>query len=147
MDSNLVYLVQTDTTVGFLSCDNIKLSQIKKRASKQKTLMVLDSFRTLKSKTRVPKKYKKFIRKSKFTTIIYPNLSSFRVIDKSNKHFDFIKRFKYLYSTSANITKKDFNQEFAVENSDIILYTKDGFSQTKSSSIYKINKNKIKKVR
>ncbi|MEA3314872.1 MAG: Sua5 YciO YrdC YwlC family protein [Campylobacterota bacterium] len=147
MDSSLVYLVQTDTTVGFLSYDNIKLSQIKKRPSKQKILMVVDSFKTLKLKTRVPKKYKRFIRKSNFTTIIYPNLSSFRVVDKSNNHHSFIKRFRYLFSTSANITKKDFNEEFAVENSDIILYTKDGFSQTKSSSIYKVNKNKIKKVR
>lgn len=147
MDSRLVYLVQTDTTVGFLSCDNRKLSKIKKRPSKQKTLMVVDSFSSLKLKTRVPKKYKRFIRKSNSTTIIYPNLLSFRVVDKSNNHFNFIKRFKYLYSTSANITKTDFNEKFAVENSDIVLYTKDGFSQKKSSSIYKINKNKIKKVR
>jgi len=147
LDKSLVYLVQTDTTVGFLSSDNIKLSKIKKRPINQKILTVVDSFKTLKLKARIPKKHKKFIRKSRFTTIIYPNLASFRVVDKNNSHNSFIKRFKYLFSTSANITKKDFDEEFAVNSSDIVLYTKDGFAQTKSSSIYKINKNKIKKVR
>ena len=147
MDSSLVYLVQTDTTVGFLSVDDKKLSSIKQRDLNQKTLQVVDSFDTLKNKIRVPNKRKNLVRRSKQTTFIYPNGLSFRVVEKNSNHHKFIKKFKCLYSTSANITKKDFDETFAVNYSDIILYNKYGFLQTKSSTIYKINNNKIKRLR
>ncbi len=44
MNLDLVYLVQTDTTVGFSSFDDEKLSNIKQRPSNQKILKTLDSF-------------------------------------------------------------------------------------------------------
>ncbi len=147
MDSGLVYLVQTDTTIGFLSSDDKKLSAIKQRDSNQKTLQVVDSLDILKTKVRVPNNFKNIVRKSKKTTFIYPNGLSFRVVDKNSHHYKFIKKFKNLYSTSANITKKDFDESFAVEYSDIILYNQFGFSQKQSSTIYKINNTKIKKIR
>ena len=49
MNPDLVYLVQTDTTVGFSSSNDEKLSNIKQRPSNQKILKTLDSFVTLKS--------------------------------------------------------------------------------------------------
>ncbi|MEA3554630.1 MAG: Sua5 YciO YrdC YwlC family protein, partial [Campylobacterota bacterium] len=106
MNENLVYLVQTDTTVGFLSSNDKKLSCIKQRDTNQKTLQVVDSFKTLQTKVRVPKKRKSMLRKSKHTTFIYSNGLSFRVVDKDSLHWSFIKKFKCLYSTSANITKQ-----------------------------------------
>jgi len=147
MDSSLVYLVQTDTTVGFSSSDDEKLSLIKKRPKSQKILQTLDSFKTLKSKTRIPKNFRKRVRNSKKTTFIYPNSDSFRVISKDDKFSSFIKKFNSLYSTSSNITGKNFEYNFAYENSDIVVFTKDEFSENISSSIYKINKNKIAKIR
>ncbi|MEA3499345.1 MAG: Sua5 YciO YrdC YwlC family protein [Campylobacterota bacterium] len=147
MDSSLVYLVQTDTTVGFLSSDDKKLSTIKQRDPNQKTLQVVDSFKTLLKYTRIPKKMRKLVRNSKITTFIYPNKLSFRVVDKNSLHHNFIKKFSCLYSTSANITKQDFNEKFAFNNSDIIVYNKNKFSQNISSSIYKLNNIKIKKLR
>ncbi len=147
MNKNLVYLAQTDTTVGFLSSDDKKLSIIKQRDTNQKILQVVDSFKTLKKYTRIPKKMRKKVRYSKLTTFIYPNQLSFRVVNNNSQHHNFIKKFNCLYSTSANITKKDYDEDFAFSNSDIILFTKNKFSQNISSKIYKINNKKIKKLR
>lgn len=147
MDKNKVYLVQTDTTVGFSSSNDGKLSTIKQRPLTQKILQTVDSFSTLNQNTRVPKKFRKRVRKSKRTTFIYPNSNSFRVINSDDKFHPFISKFGNLYSTSANLTKKEFEEEFARTNSDVIVETKDGFSETISSSIYKIGKSSIKKIR
>ena len=73
MDSSLVYLVQTDTTVGFSSSNDEKLSVVKQRPKSKKILHTVDSFKTLQEHTRVPKKYRKRVRNSKKTTFIYPN--------------------------------------------------------------------------
>ena len=90
---------------------------------------------------------RKMVRNSKKTTFIYPNKLSFRVIDVNSSHHNFIKKFNCLYSTSANKTKEDFEESFAFAHSDIIVYNQNHFSQTSSSSIYKISNNKIKKLR
>jgi len=146
VQSSLVYLTQTDTTVGFLSSDDKKLSCIKQRDPNKKTLQVVDSFQTLQSCTRIPKRFRKEIRKSKKTTYIYPNKKAFRVVDKNSIHHQFIKKFSALYSTSANITANNFNEEFAINNADIIIYN-GKFQETTSSSIYLLTKNKKKRIR
>lgn len=147
MDASKVYLVQTDTTAGFSSSKDEKLSLIKQRPQNQKMLQTVESFATLKTNTRIPKKFKKFIRNSKKTTFIYPNLKSFRVIDKSDEFYFFIRKFGCLYSTSANKTTHQFNVDFAQSNSDIMVETKEGFYESEASSIYKLYKSKIKKLR
>ncbi len=147
MNCELVYLVQTDTTVGFSSTNDEKLSNLKKRPTTQKILQVVDSFTTLKQYTRVPKNHKKFVRKARKTTFIYPNTHSFRIISKEDKFYDFVRKFKNIYSTSANITTKSFDEEFARTNANIIVETKEGFSETVSSSIYLLKKKKLKKIR
>lgn len=147
MDSKLVYLVQTDTTVGFSSTDDEKLSKLKKRPPTQKILQVVDSFSTLKQFTRVPKKYRKLIRKAKRTTFIYPNTHSFRVIPRDDEFYNFVRKFRNIYSTSANITTKSFDEKFALNSADIVVETKKGFSETTSSSIYLLKKKKLRKIR
>lgn len=147
MDSSKVYLVQTDTTVGFSSSDDEKLSVVKQRPTTQKILQTVDSFSTLKQKTRVPKKYKKIIRKSKKTTFIYPNRSSFRVIDKNDIFYSFIKKYHSIYSTSANQTSKSFDYDFAFSSADVIVHNSQGFFETASSSIYNLSTKRIKKIR
>jgi len=147
LDRNKVYLVQTDTTVGFLSNDPYKLSLIKQRDPKQKILRTVDSFKTLQQQVRVPNRFKNKIRKSQKTTFIYPNGDSYRVVDRDNLHQNFLKKFTCLYSTSANITKQEFNEEFAMENGEIIVFTKKGFNNTNSSKIYKLGKSSMKRIR
>ncbi len=147
MNSSLVYLVQTDTTVGFSSSNDEKLSVVKQRPKSKKILHTVDSFKTLKEHTRIPKKFRKIVRKSKKTTFIYPNEKSFRVIPKEDKFYSFISKFSTLYSTSANLTSKSFELDFALKSCDIIVYTKDEFSEKSSSSIYLLKKNKMNKIR
>ncbi len=147
MDSNLVYLVQTDTTVGFSSSNDEKLTTLKQRKKSKKILQTVDSFKTLKEHTRIPKKFRKEIRKSKKTTFIYQNGKSFRVIDKKDDFYDFIKKFKILYSSSANLTNQTFDENFAYKACDTIIKDKKGFNETSASSIIKLNKKKKKKIR
>ena len=147
MNPSLIYLTQTDTTVGFLSDDDKKLSGAKQRDPQKKTLQVVSNYKTLTKLVRVPKKHKKFIRRSKRTTIIYPNKLAFRVVSKNSSHQNFLSKFDLMYSTSANKTKNHFNEKYAIENSDIIVYSKEEFAEKQASSIYKINKQKIKKIR
>lgn len=147
MNPDLVYLVQTDTTVGFSSFDDEKLSNIKQRPSNQKILKTLDSFSTLKEFTKVPKKFRKIVRNSSKTTFIYPNSDSFRVVKSEGGFVDFIKKFKVLSSTSANKTKKSFDYDFAYEKCDVEVVGNVGFFETYSSKIYKLGKNRLKKIR
>ena len=147
MNNNRVYLAQTDTTVGFLSSDDKKLSAIKQRCTSQKMLQVVDSFKTLKSKVRIPKKFRKLVRNSKNTTFIYPNSFSYRVVDSKSTHHNFIKKFKVLYSTSANITKNKFDNNYAINNCDISIEDSQGYFESTPSHIYKINKTKVHQIR
>jgi hypothetical protein len=107
----------------------------------------LDCFKTLLKHTRVPNKFKRSIRKSKLTTFIYPNMKSFRVVDSNHKHYNFLRKFEIMYSTSANITSKHFDKDWAMENADIIIEDKSGFVEGKSSSMFKLYRNKIKRIR
>lgn len=147
MDGSKVYLVQTDTTVGFLSNDPSKLSKIKKRDLKQKILQAVDGFKTLQKNVRVPNRFKKRIRNATKTTFIYPDGNSYRVVDKDDNHQNFLKKLQSAYSTSANITKQEFNEDFAIDQADIILFSKEGFVNKSSSSIFIINGTKIKRIR
>lgn len=147
MDTTKIYLVQTDTTVGFSSSDSKKLSQIKKRIETQKILQTVDRFQTLKNNTRIPKKFKNNIRRAKVTTFIYPDGNSFRVIDENSNHYNFISKFNKLYSTSANETGKKFELKYAQENSDMIVSTKEDYKETAASSIIQLYKKRMKKIR
>lgn len=147
MDSSLVYLVQTDTTVGFSSFNDEKLSTIKQRPKTKKILNTVDSFCTLNKHTRIPKKFRKKVRNSKKITFIYPNKMSFRVVKKSSNFFDFIHKFGILYSTSANKTAEKFDREFATLGADILVEDKKGFYETTASTIIKLSKQNLKKIR
>ncbi len=147
MNKTKIYLVQTDTTVGFLSSDDKKLADIKQRPSSQKMLQVVNSFKTLKKQTRIPKKFRKIVRNSNQTTFIYPNRNSYRVISNSSPHHNFINKFEILYSSSANITKNKFDKTYAIQNCDVVVEDSRGYFESTPSNIFKINKAKIKKLR
>lgn len=147
MHKESVYLVQTDTTAGFLSSDDKRLADIKQRPYSKKILQTVDSFDTLKLHTRIPKKFAKRVRRAKRTTYVFPNDLAFRVIDSDDDHHIFIKKFKKLYSTSANKSNYDFDAEFAIENCDVVVEDKNGFSQKHSSKIIRLNRKKAKIIR
>lgn len=147
MNSSLVYLVQTDTTVGFSSFDDEKLSSVKERPISKKILHTVDSFKTLNENTRVPKNFRKKVRNSKKTTFIYPNGKSFRVVSKNSDFYDFIHKFGILYSTSANKTGEKFEKEFAILGADVLVEDKKGFYETTASQIIKLTNKTFKKLR
>jgi len=146
MDANKIYLTQTDTTVGFLSQDYKKLNKIKKRKINKKILIEVDSLNTLKNFTRVPNKFKQQIRRAKKTTFIYPKGESFRVV-KDKRHLEFLQKFKWMYSTSANLSGEKFDKKWAFKMADVIVKEKKGFFEGEASKIYKINNFNIKKIR
>ena len=146
MNADKIYLTQTDTTVGFLSKDYKKLNKIKNRPINKKVLMEVDSLDTLKNFVRVPNKFKKQVRRAKKTTFIYPKGESFRVV-KDEKHLEFLKKFKWMYSTSANLSGEKFNKKWSFKKADVIVESKEGFFEGIPSKIYKINNLKIKKIR
>lgn len=147
MNSSLVYLVQTDTTVGFSSSSDERLSEVKQRPKSKKILHTVDSFKILNQHTRVPKKFRKLVRLAKRTTFIYPNLKSFRVVNSSSNFYDFIHKFNILYSTSANKTGKNFEKEFSLSSADIVVEDKNNFSETIASKIIILSKSSKKRIR
>lgn len=140
-----IYLVQTDTTVGFASLRPEFLAFAKGRNPNQKILQVVDSFATLKNLVRVPKTHCHFVRNSTKTTFIYHNKNAFRVLNKSSNHFDFVKKFGHIYSTSANKTGEKFDLEFAINSCDIIVGN--DFCELLPSKIYRLYRQKKINIR
>ena len=62
-------------------------------------------------------------------------------------HFDFLNKFEFLYSSSANRHRDSFDYSFAYKRADIIIEDKSGLSPKSASSLYKLNKKKIQKLR
>ncbi len=144
--NDFVFLIQTDTTVGLLSKDAKKLSFIKQRDIKKPFLKSVATFFELKNETRIPKKFKKFIRRKKKATFIYPNSKAIRVVQDDN-HRRFLKRFGWMYSTSANKTGCEFDFGYIKDRVDIIVFEARDFKQGSASSLFKIGKRKIRRLR
>lgn len=146
MNPNLIYLVQTDTTVGFLSQNQKALAKAKKRDLKQPFLIATDSFAGQKQFVRTPVKFKKIVRRARKTTFIYPNKKAVRVVCENNHRF-FLKRFGFMYSSSANANKHSFILSYAVRTTDVIVEDAGGFHEKSASSIYQLGKHIQKKLR
>ncbi|GAA9862970.1 hypothetical protein VN0635_13770 [Helicobacter pylori] len=141
----LVYLAQSDTTIGLLSKDRKKLNALKNRPKNQSVLIESADFATLKSLVRVPNAFKNFIRRSAKTTFIYPNSKAVRVV--MGRHGDFLKRFKTLYSTSANLTQCTYDKEIASKLADVVVSDERGLFESSSSKIFRLYRDKKVRVR
>jgi len=141
---NLVFLTQTDTTIGFVSQNADKLTAVKQRPPHKHYIKAVNSLHTLKSFTRIPCKHKNRVRRSKKTTFILPNTYSYRVINDKH-HLLLLNRLIWAYTTSANLSNQPYNEVFAREKADIIVEPLT--SSTISSQIYRLGKITLKKVR
>ncbi|GAA7916098.1 hypothetical protein HpBT059_04780 [Helicobacter pylori] len=141
----LVYLAQSDTTIGLLSKDRKKLNALKNRPKNQSVLIESADFTTLKSLVRAPNAFKNFIRRSVKTTFIYPNSKAVRVV--RGRHGDFLKRFKTLYSTSANLTQCSYDKEIAFKLADVVVSDERGLFESSSSKMFRLYKDKKVRVR
>ena len=143
MRSDLIYLVQTNTTVGFLSQNLEKLNKIKKRPLNKKFLKVVNSFEFL---PRTPKKHRKRIRQTPNNNTYIIKNEAYRVITEQN-HREFLNKFNWMYSSSANESGKNFDEEFAIKNADVLVIDKRWYFESKASKIFKLSKYKIKRLR
>ena len=140
----LVFLTDTDTTIGFVSQNYKKLSIIKNRLPNKHYIKALSSLKELKKDTRVPTIHKNRVRRAKRTTFIIKS-KSYRVI-KDKNHLLLLKRLKWAYTTSANLSGKEYKKSFAKNSCDIEVSS--NLDRVKNSSkIYRLNNLNIKRVR
>ncbi len=139
----MVILTQTDTTVGFLSQNQEKLTHIKSRPSTKPFIRVYKDFTSLDK--RVPRSKRRLIRHSKKTTFIV-NEVAFRIA-KPKLHATLLENTSWFYSTSANESSKSYERTFCESKTDIIIEDKNGLYEENASKLLKINKKKIRRLR
>ena len=139
---NRLYLTNTDTTIGFLSQSRERLDRAKERQPNKEYIQAVPSLKAIKK--RVPKKFRRKVRLAKKSTFILSKEYSFRVI-KDKRHKLLIDRLGWAYTTSANLSGKEYNESYAYKQADIIVYPLT-IPQT-PSLIYKLGKQKQKRVR
>ena len=144
MNSNL-YLTQTDTTIGFVCQDALKIDKAKKRKPNKHYIKVVNSLETLKTFTRVPNKHKNRVRRAKKTTFIMPNALSFRVV-KDTEHNLLLDRLAWVYSSSANLSGAEYDEAYAREHTEVLVSFPTS-QERKASQIYKLSQNNIRSIR
>ena len=141
-----IILAQTDTTVGFLSANIKSLQEVKSRPLTKQFLKVYPSFEAFKADgNRVPQKYKSFVRRSEKTTFVIKNRAS-RIV-KNNPHLQMLQKYPWLYSTSANKSGHEFDKDFCIRKSDIIIEDSRGLQENIPSTLYKLSNTNRKKIR
>ena len=139
-------LVQTDTTVGFLSQSSQELYEIKSRSSIKPFIKVYSNLKSfIKAGNRVPVSRRRAIRYAKKTTFIVKN-RAFRVVT-SALDSQIVRKLSWCYSTSANKSNESFCREFCETKSDIIIEDINGLHERESSRLIKINSIKTRKIR
>ena len=118
--NNMLFLTQTDTTIGFVSQDASKIDNAKNRLPNKHYIRVVDSLETLKSFTRVPNRHKNRLRRSKKTTFILPNRLSFRVV-KDTEHNILLNRLHWVYSSSANLSGAVYDEVYAKDKAEVLV--------------------------
>ena len=144
MLKDLVFLTQTDTTIGFVSQNADKLTQVKQRPPHKHYIKALPSLQILKSFTRIPDMHKNRIRRAKKTTFIMPNGDSYRVV-KDRHHLLLLNRLEWAYTTSANLSSEAYDEEFAEKSADIVITPLK--QKSSASNIYKLGKITFKRIR
>ena len=141
---DLIFLTQTDTTIGFVSQNAEKLTQIKQRPPHKHYIKAVNSLQTLQTFTRVPNKHRNRVRRSRKTTFIMPDTHSYRVV-RDKHHLLLLDRLKWAYTTSANLSNKAYDNSFAKEMADVLIAP---LSQAQDASqIYKLGKNTFRRIR
>ncbi len=146
MNPELVYLVQTDTTAGFLSRNRAALAKVKGRDPSQPFLIATASFKEQKKLARTPKAFRKRVRRARRTTFLYPNQKAIRVV-RGGRHHTFLRRFDFLFSTSANRHGEPFDLAYARAQADVIVEDATGFSAKRASVIYRLGRRRRTRLR
>ena len=144
--SQSIFLVQTDTTVGFLSQNAARLETVKARPAGKQFLKVFYDLKHYKaSGGRVPDRHKAAARRAKKTTFIVKN-QAFRIVTEP-LHRHFLQPYGWMYSTSANQSGQTFERAFCEANADIIVEDFRGFCECAASSIVRLGRVKRSRLR
>jgi len=141
---HLVFLTQTDTTIGFVSQNAERLTEIKQRPPHKYYIKAVNSLKTLKTFTRIPSNHKKRVRRARKSTFIMPDGHSYRVI-RDTHHLLLLNRLQWAYTTSANLSGQAYNEVFAKEAADVIITPLK--IKKKPSIIYKLGKHTLQRIR
>lgn len=139
-----VFLTQTDTTIGFISQDPDRLTQIKQRPPYKYYITAVNSQKTLQHFTRIPSYHHNRVRRSKKTTFVMPDGHSYRLI-RDRHHLLLLNRLKWAYTTSANLSGSNYDEAFAKTSADVIITPLRSAEQ--ASKIYKLGKTTLKRIR
>lgn len=142
---NLLYLTQTDTTIGFISQDASKIDRAKQRLPNKYYIQTVNALEQLKSFTRVPTTHKNRVRRAKKSTFIMPNGQSFRVVRES-EHNLLLDRVGWFYSSSANLSGAEYDEHYTREVAEVIVTFPNTYRQA-ASKIYRLGMNRIQKIR
>ncbi len=145
MNGNRVYLVQTDTTVGFLSQSAQKLRDIKGRPDSKPFLKAIATWHELDRIGRVPPVHRRLVRKRRKTSFILPNGHSFRCV--TGKHRLWVEKFGWCYTTSANRHGEGFDETYARRVCDVVVESKEGFKEGPPSPIWRLGRRRKERVR
>lgn len=140
-----IILTQTDTTVGFLSQDSATLAQLKGRKEGKPFLKVFASLALLQSRVRVPLKHRSWVRHARHTTFVIKNQALRYVSDST--HSRLIQHYGWLYSTSANESGCEYDRDFCLSHSDLIIEDSRGFVPSSPSKIFQLTSTRFKKLR
>lgn len=141
---NLVFLTQTDTTIGFVSQNAHRITAIKQRPPHKHYIKAVNSLHTLKIFTRVPRIHNNRVRRSRKTTFIMPIGHSYRVIQDKH-HLLLLDRLKWVYTSSANLSNESYDENFAKNMVDVIIEPLKEVTQ--ASHIFKLGKHTLKRIR
>jgi tRNA A37 threonylcarbamoyladenosine synthetase subunit TsaC/SUA5/YrdC len=138
-------LAQTDTTVGFLSQDESLLARTKGRPENKPFLKVFSTFKQMTQHTRIPLKYRTWVRHARKTTFVIKN-QALRYVGGS-PHARLVEHYGWLYSTSANESGQHFNRDFCEGHSDLIIEDSHGLHERASSKIFKLTSTQYTRLR
>jgi len=144
MPNDLVFLTQTDTTIGFVSQNADKLTAIKQRPPHKHYIKAVNSLQTLQTFTRVPSSHRNRVRRANKTTFILPNGHSYRLV-RDHLHLLLLNRLKWAYTTSANLSSEAYDENFAKKSADIIITPLK--QKHSASNIYQLGKTTLKRIR
>lgn len=140
-----IILAQTDTTVGFLSQNAKRLEEIKSRTGNKPFLKVYAELKVLRHDIRIPPLHKHRVRHTKKTTFVLKN-QAFRYVSDP-EHARLIHPYRWLYSTSANESGKNFDSSFCRAVSDLIIEDHRGLHEQSASKIFLLNTTHLKQLR
>jgi len=146
MQQAVVYLIQSDTTVGFAAAEPEVLNRLKGRPEHQPVLQTLASLKELYVQTRIPKFARKTVRNAVKSTFIYQDGEARRVVSGGEYGF-FLERFGTHYSTSANPSGGRFDPVWAEAAADVVVTTPEGFGEHAASSIYRLTRRSLTQLR